>query len=185
MSDIDERLKRLLDGDVDPEEIARDSTLASIAERVYGLSIEPITPSRDLEMPEISTVSGGSNESRADLMIEVTESALPTSMELPKGLELPPLPTKLKKGMSKIRMLGLAGVVFSIINLFGVLAMMFGGICDDATNCPSDGHTKLNWLEMYRIDSSFAWSEPFPKMGIPDYAAMAGSLLLVILGRRR
>jgi len=185
LSDVDERLKRLLDGDVDPEEIAKDPTLASIAERVYGLSIEPIAPSRGTEMPGISMSSDDTSESRSELMIEVTESALPTTMNLPTGLELPPLPTKVKKGLSKIRMLGIVGLLFSIINLFGILAMMFGGMCDETTNCPSDGHTKLNWLEIYRMDSSFAWSEPFPKMGIPDYAAMAGSLLLVMLGKKR
>jgi len=184
MSEVDDRLKRLLDGDVDPEEISRDPTLASIAERVYGLSIEPITPTREVSMPDLSSSESKDVDSRTDLMVEVTEGAIPTTMDLPSGLELPPLPTKVKNGMSKIRMLGLFGLLISILNLFGVIAMIIGGTCDDATNCPSDGHTRLNWLEMYRIDSSHAWAEPFPAMGIPDYAAMAGSLLLVILGRK-
>ena len=46
VSTHDDKVKRLLDGEIDEAEIAADPVLASLAERIFGLNIEPITPTK-------------------------------------------------------------------------------------------------------------------------------------------
>ena len=44
MSDIQERLQKLLDGELDAAEVAEDPALASLADRLYGIKITPVQP---------------------------------------------------------------------------------------------------------------------------------------------
>ena len=48
MSEGDSNLQKLLDGEFDAEQIASDPVLSSLAERIYGVTIEPITPTKAL-----------------------------------------------------------------------------------------------------------------------------------------
>ena len=71
MSGHDDKVKRLLDGEIDEEEIASDPVLSSLAERIFGLNIEPITPSKPTQesgLPEVEVVTAKTN---LDSMIEV------------------------------------------------------------------------------------------------------------------
>ena len=71
MSTHDDKVKRLLDGEIDEAEIAADPILASLAERIFGLNIEPITPtkpSQEIAGPEVEVVAEVTN---ADSMVEV------------------------------------------------------------------------------------------------------------------
>ena len=51
MSAHDDKVKRLLDGEIAEAEIAADPVLASLAERIFGLNIEPITPTKPSQQP--------------------------------------------------------------------------------------------------------------------------------------
>ena len=56
----DDKVKRLLDGVIDEAEIAADPVLASLAERIFGLNIEPITPTKPSQstgLPEVEVVT--------------------------------------------------------------------------------------------------------------------------------
>ena len=44
MSSVQERLQQLLDGELDPSEIADDPTLVSLADRLYGIKIAAVQP---------------------------------------------------------------------------------------------------------------------------------------------
>ena len=71
MSTHDDKVKRLLDGEIDEAEIAADPVLARLAERIFGLNIEPITPtksSQEVVGPEVEVVTAVTN---SDSMIEV------------------------------------------------------------------------------------------------------------------
>ncbi len=46
MEEGSSRLQQLLDGEFDAEQIASDPVLASLAERIYGVTIEPIIASK-------------------------------------------------------------------------------------------------------------------------------------------
>jgi len=137
MEDLDD-LRRLLDGDVDAEELANNPTLASIAERVYGINIEPMKISKPSQMSGVASVSstvstpvGELSTDPLDLMVEVVEGDFPLagvgspSMDLP-GL-LPPVPgikpvgvEDSNSGFGKIRMGVLSILFLEILNLFGM-----------------------------------------------------------------
>ena len=68
MSSDKELLNRILSGDFSPDELAGNPILVSLAERVYGIKIDPVkmTKPRDFVEPELAT--------------EITEVAPPTDM---------------------------------------------------------------------------------------------------------
>ena len=133
MSGSPDELIRLLDGKIDAAELARNPTLASIADRVYGVKIDPsVKPkkARDLVEGE-TTVSSTQIENTSnpmDLMIEVVEGQAP-------GLEIPvPLPAPLPnaaipdepilqtKKRSILFFPSLLGLGVVIANLFGAFS---------------------------------------------------------------
>lgn len=206
MSGID-KLRRLLDGEVDAEEIANDPTLASIAERVYGVNIEPLKLSKPSQMTGAAsapsqTSSSTKFESQMDLMIEVVEggpSLLPNPGVMSKeGLPaIAPLPgiTPIVKpvmadtpsGFGKMQM-GVVGLlIVEIANLFGLFGALFGDVCSDGL-CPDDGRTRINILSIGRINDGYGWSEPLQagSIGIPDIVLVLGLVALsVLLYKRR
>ncbi|MBT6972828.1 MAG: hypothetical protein HOA04_06970, partial [Euryarchaeota archaeon] len=52
------KLQQLLDGELDPSEIISDPTLASLAERIYGMDIKALLSEKGIEIPsaDISSV---------------------------------------------------------------------------------------------------------------------------------
>ena len=71
MTTNDSKVKRLLDGDIDEEEIASDPVLASLAERIFGLNIEPITPTKPSLSDGLPPVEVITAKTTHDSMIEV------------------------------------------------------------------------------------------------------------------
>ena len=84
----EDKVKRLLDGDIDEAEIAADPILSSLAERIFGLNIEPIAPSKpseDSNLPEVEVLTAVTSH---DSMVEVVPGAAP-----PAPLPMPELPS--------------------------------------------------------------------------------------------
>ena len=77
ISTHDDKVKRLLDGEIDEEEIASDPILASLAERIFGLNIEPITPTKPSQNPVGPEVEVVTAVTTNDSMIEVIPGAEP------------------------------------------------------------------------------------------------------------
>ena len=71
MSTHDDKVKRLLDGEIDEAEIAADPVLASLAERIFGLNIEPITPTKPSQSVTTPAVEVLPAVTSSDLMVEV------------------------------------------------------------------------------------------------------------------
>jgi hypothetical protein len=203
MEDLDD-LRRLLDGDVDAEELANNPTLASIAERVYGINIEPMKISKPSQMGGVASVSsnvsapdGELSTDPLDLMVEVVEGDFPPpvagspSMGLP-GM-MPPVPGQMSGGVEdsnagfgKIRM-GILSVIFlEILNLFGIFGTLFGDVCS-AGICPAEGRTRINLLSIGDIGSGNAWSEPLQagSIGIPDVVAIIGLVAIFVVMTKR
>jgi hypothetical protein len=203
MEDLDD-LRRLLDGDVDAEELANNPTLASIAERVYGINIEPMKISKPSQMSGVASVSstvstpvGELSTDPLDLMVEVVEGDFPLagvgspSMDLP-GL-LPPVPgikpvgvEDSNSGFGKIRMGVLSILFLEILNLFGVFGTLFGTVCSSGI-CPTVGRTRINLLSIGDIGSGYGWSEPLQagSIGIPDIVAIIGLLAIFVVMTKR
>jgi hypothetical protein len=179
------RLQQLLDGEFDAEEIASDPVLTSLAERIYGLTIEPITPSK--ASAPIMGPSGEITEIAppTSLMVEVVEGQAPSVLP-PLHKEMPPLPEKKKRRL--MFKLGLLSLFVSVANMAGLFGMVLGSICTEPIGsrglCPTGGANRINWLDIQNIANGQGWSETYP-FGIPDYALLAGSILLLLLFRRK
>ena len=198
MSNAKDRLKRLLDGDLEASDIAEDASLVSLADRLYGIKIANVKPvkARDMiageggiDQPETQQFGQTS-----DMMVEVIE---PAAMPLPQldHLAMPHLPTK-KSRFSILSILSLGGLVFVILNLFGLFSSLFESSCSIGT-CRSDGQTRLNLMDIYKFGESDGWSYSVLTegmsgvggtsggVGIPDIVALLSLITLLILSRRK
>ena len=87
-----DRLRRLLDGDIDASELSEDSTLASIADRVFGVKLDPEVKPRKRREMESGVATSEANQITevappTDLFIEVIEA--PAVAETPAPLPMP------------------------------------------------------------------------------------------------
>ena len=182
MDEHNDKVKRLLDGEIDEAEIAADPVLSSLAERIFGLNIEPITPSKPSQsngLPDVEVVTATAG---ADPMIEVVPGIEPKQdMPLP---DVAPIPKSDEKDSSGFvfKSFGLTALFAAIGNIFG----LFGGLntlCE-AEKCTSDA-TRLNWIDLHNITNEQGWSMPYPEIGIPDYVAVICSLIVIIMAFRK
>ncbi|DAC54935.1 MAG TPA: hypothetical protein HA359_01400 [Candidatus Poseidoniaceae archaeon] len=197
MSSARERLKKLLDGDLEASDIAEDASLVSLADRLYGIKIANVKPvkARDMDgqgsdLPQPGEQQFGQTSS---LMVEVIE---PASMPLPNlaHLEMPDLPNN-KKNSSLFSLLSLGGLIIVILNLFGLFSSIFEGSCKIG-ECRSEGQTRINLMDFYKFGESDGWSYSLLTdsmsgvggttggIGIPDIVALI-SLSLVFLFLRK
>jgi len=183
VSTHDDKVKRLLDGEIDEAEIAADPVLASLAERIFGLNIEPITPTKPSKSVTTPAVEVLPAVTSSDLMVEVipgAEPAAPTPMALPTLPKIPVDENSKSKGFLKI--FGGFSFVVAIANVFGIFGFL-NSQCT-AEKCTGDA-TRINWLDIHNIGNEMGWSMPFPEMGIPDYVAIACSILVLIVAFRK
>jgi hypothetical protein len=154
MSSNQDLLNRLLSGDFSPEEIAKDPVLISLAERIYGIKIDPVTVTKPRDFVSPTGVSE---------ITEITEVAPPTDMLIEVI------------GLQRILFMGFT---FVVLNLFGVWSYVFGSFCQVGDLCPTEGYTRLNLMGIYKLNTGNGWSEPVQNgaYGIPDIVAV------VILG---
>lgn len=174
MTSHEDKLKRLLDGDIDESEIAADPILASLAERIFGLNIEPIAPSKPshgTQLPEVEVVTAVTSQ---DSMIEVVPGAAPAaSMPMPS---LPAIPEQVatKSGGGLLKSFGILSFLTAVANIFGAFGFL------------NDGEgTRINWAGIHDINNEMGWSEAFPVLGIPDYVALVCSIVVIIIAFRR
>ncbi|MEZ8000632.1 MAG: hypothetical protein QMC58_00135 [Candidatus Poseidoniaceae archaeon] len=192
MSSEQDKLNRLLSGDFSPDEIANDPMLVSLAERIYGIKIDPVITTKPRDF--VSSAADG-------LPIEVTEVAPPTdmlievigdlapalplpNMELPPLTAIPPLAVKKNKGFQRIV---LAGLGFVLLNLVGVWSYVFGSMCKAGDLCPTDGYTRINLMEIYKVNSGYGWSEPIQTgaYGLPDIVAVVVFGIALLMTMRK
>ena len=172
MTTNDSKVKRLLDGDIDEEEIASDPVLASLAERIFGLNIEPITPTKPSLSDGLPPVEVITAKTSHDSMIEVVPGVDPIPMPMP---ELPNIPKGEDKKKGKFLMIfGVSSLLLAVANIFGAFGFLNGG----------EG-TRINWASIHDINNEMGWSEAYPVLGIPDYVAVAASILVLIVAFMR
>ena len=197
MSDVKERLKKLLDGDLEASDIAEDAALVSLADRLYGIKIANVKPvkARDLT----NQVDGVNQEPQQfgqtpSLMVEVIE---PTSLPLPDlpHLDMPDLPSK-KSKPSPLALLSISGLLFVLLNLFGLFSSLFDSSCEIGS-CRGNGQTRINLMDFYKFGESDGWSYSIISedmsglggeaggIGIPDLVAIIGLIGLIIFAFKR
>ena len=190
MSDIQERLQKLLDGELDAAEVAEDPALASLADRLYGIKIQPVQPKK-LRDFEDQTTAPSAPLPATDMMIEVIGDVALEHPPAPSA-ELPPISpmpiagdSKNKKSFGLMSYASLLGLLTVLANMFGYLHTLVGSMCTNA--CSNEGHTKMNLLEIYRLDSINGWSLPVTEgvVGIPDVVAVVSLIVMMFLLRNK
>ena len=181
MSSHDEKVKRLLDGEIDEAEIAADPMLASLAERIFGLNIEPIIPTKPSQSTGLPAVEVITAITSADPMIEVVPGNAPIPAPLPAVLPLPGTVPATGKWNGMLKIFSLSTLVISVANIFGAFGFL-NSQCN--TDKCSSGATRINWAGFNNFSNELGWSNPFPEIGIPDYVAVITSIILLILAFR-
>ena len=190
MSDIQERLQKLLDGELDAAEVAEDPALASLADRLYGIKIQQVQPKKIRDFQD-QTPTPSAPLPATDMMIEVIgdvalEQPPEPIAELPPLSSLPETPdSKSVKSFGLLSYASIIGIVAVVANMFGLLHSLVGNMCTNA--CSNEGHTKMNLLEIYRLDSINGWSLPVTEgvYGIPDVIALVSLVAMVFLLRKK
>ena len=89
MTSAYERLQQLLDGDLDPSEIADDPALVSLADRLYGIKIAPVQPVKARDMVSEPAIPVTEVAPPTDMLVEVIAPVSPTgNVPLPAGPSL-------------------------------------------------------------------------------------------------
>jgi len=158
LSGARDRLQQLLDGELDPSEIADDAALVSLADRLYGIKIAPVKPvkSRDF-VPNMPTLPVTEVAPPTNMLIEVIEPiGLPVN-NLPH-LEMPNLPSVKNSNSKILKFASFSGLALVIANLFGLLSKVLGSFCDIDEQCRGAEQTRINLLSPHKIGSSDGWS---------------------------
>jgi hypothetical protein len=175
MSVEGDRLRKLLDGELSPEELEQDPMLAGLAERVYGEDF----------LDEMGVSRGDSKRALAealqdeddleDLMIELPDDDLP-EFDPPTHPDSSAGEGRGSKGLAGIIVGGL-GLMLIVINLFYGFGNIMGG-CAASIHNSCTQNMKLNLLEFHRTAEHISWG-PTGVVGIPDI--VAGSLMVTLI----
>lgn len=174
MVDRREKLQQLLDGKLDPSEIISDPTLASLAERIYGMDIKVLLAEKGIEIPSEDSPSHSSTS-----LIEVIPSSI-----LPPPAPLGGLPG-LEKTTAASRntlfiLLGVLALSVALLNL----VMGLGELYNPCTTDWCADNSKFIWLAPHQLTQDGGWGSA-GAAGIPDFAMIGGGLVLTALGLRK
>jgi hypothetical protein len=178
MSANSEKLKQLLDGELGPEALEEDPILAKLAERIYGEDfLEKMGLSRGESKRALSESLSDDDEN--DLLIEVIPY-FDSDIEPFDAPTLPPLISE-SGAMSKAGLgIGSIFLIAGVANLLGLLSFL-GNNCTGG-GCPTDGHTRMNWVSLGHLDNGWGWSPPAIDgcIGIPDIAVLGIGIIVLL-----
>ena len=181
MSSEDDRLRRLLDGDLSPEELEEDPMLAGLAERVYGEDfLDEMGVSRGESQRALTEAL--QDDDVGELMIELPDEI--PEFEPPSMTDFSTEKSTGRKGICGISV-AVGGLLVVAINLFYGLGNIIG-VCSSDVHISCSQNMKLNLLEFHRTAEHIAWS-PTGVVGIPDMAAagLMGVLFISSVMKRR
>lgn len=194
MSSVQERLQQLLDGELDPSEIADDPTLVSLADRLYGIKIAAVQPVKARDAQDLLGGAAPVTEVAppTDMLVEVIGTvgapavAAPVPLPVPEvQLDLPPVPAGKK---SPVRYVFLGGLLVVVLNLFGVFSSLFNSTCEPNV-CRGPEQTRLNLMSPHLIGESDGWSYSLLSESMNGVGGVAGGIgipdivaLVVLIG---
>lgn len=194
MSSVQERLQQLLDGELDPSEIADDPTLVSLADRLYGIKIAAVQPVKARDAQDLLGGAAPVTEVAppTDMLVEVIGTvgapavAAPVPLPVPEvQLDLPPVPAARK---SPARFVFLGGLLVVVLNLFGVFSSLFNSTCEPNV-CRGPEQTRLNLMSPHLIGESDGWSYSLLSESMNGVGGVAGGIgipdivaLVVLIG---
>ena len=194
MSSVQERLQQLLDGELDPSEIADDPTLVSLADRLYGIKIAAVQPVKARDAQDLLGGAAPVTEVAppTDMLVEVIGTvgapavAAPVPLPVPEvQLDLPPVPAAKK---SPARFVFLGGLLVVVLNLFGVFSSLFNSTCEPNV-CRGPEQTRLNLMSPHLVGESDGWSYSLLSESMNGVGGVAGGIgipdivaLVVLIG---
>ena len=194
MSSVQERLQQLLDGELDPSEIADDPTLVSLADRLYGIKIAAVQPVKARDAQDLLGGAAPVTEVAppTDMLVEVIGTvgapavAAPVPLPVPEvQLDLPPVPAAKK---NPVRFVFLGGLLVVVLNLFGVFSSLFNSTCEPNV-CRGPEQTRLNLMSPHLIGESDGWSYSLLSESMNGVGGVAGGIgipdivaLVVLIG---
>ena len=184
----DDQLRRLLDGEIDAGELAGDRVMASIADRVFGVKVDPaVRPVKPRDAAAMGQESAAPAAAQPEMLVEIIPGGgapLP-ALDAPPAAVIPPLetPVAVKRRRKGLILIGMLGLAAALVNVFLGLGE-FIPTCDPSVHITCGESLKLNWLDAYRTAEHIAWG-PVGVWGIPDMVATGASALLMLFGFRK
>jgi hypothetical protein len=181
MSSVQERLQQLLDGELDPSEIADDPTLVSLADRLYGIKIAAVQPVKARDAQDLLGGAAPVTEVAppTDMLVEVIGTvgapavAAPVPLPVPEvQLDLPSVPGAKK---SPVRFVFLGGLLVVVLNLFGVFSSLFNSTCEPNV-CRGPEQTRLNLMSPHLMGESDGWSYSLLSESMNGVGGVAGGI---------
>jgi len=180
-----EKLRKLLDGELDLSEAANDPILSSLASRIYNIDMADVEPSSD------SNDSEGVEKS--NLSFELHDSSSPEALEM-KMPDLPPIgvpettgknnPAPKSLEISSLLMI-IIGPIISIcalLNIFGIFGFLKSCETIVANNgyC-IEGANRLSWLAIGRLNHMEGWIYS-GYFGIPTIVLILFGVVVMFIG---
>ena len=204
MSSIHDRLQQLLDGELDPSEIADDPTLVSLADRLYGIKIAAVQPVKPRDAQGTVPLGAPLTEVAppTDMLVEVIGPAVPVETNVPlpgvpqPNLDIPPMPSKKR---NPLRWVAGGGLLVVVLNVFGLFSSLFESTCPTGIGaCRGPEQTRINLMDITKVGESDGWSYSVLSesmsglggtaggIGIPDLVAFVAFLVaFIVLSKRK
>lgn len=204
MSSIHDRLQQLLDGELDPSEIADEPTLVSLADRLYGIKIAAVQPVKPRDAQGTVPIGAPLTEVAppTDMLVEVIGPVVPVETNVPlpgvpqPNLDIPPMPSK--QG-NPLRWVAGGGLLVVVLNVFGLFSSLFESTCPTGIGaCRGPEQTRINLLDITKVGESDGWSYSVLSesmsglggtaggIGIPDLVAFVTFLVaFIVLSKRK
>lgn len=178
-----EKLRKLLDGELDLSEAANDPILSSLASRIYNVDMTDVKQADENKSQELE---------KSNLSFEIHDSTSPEAIKN-KLPELPPLeiPT-LKEEIETPRSLKISIITMMItgpiISLCGLLNIFgFFGFLKSCENIIAnngvciEGADRLSWLAIGRLNHTEGWVYS-GSFGIPTIILIIFGVILLFIG---
>tara|TARA_B100000945_G_C20383729_1_gene598597 strand:- start:576 stop:1166 length:591 start_codon:yes stop_codon:yes gene_type:complete len=172
-------VRRLLSGDINPEEIDGDSSLYSMAERIYG---SEALEEMGVLAPEIKTV--GPSPDSAPITSDVSLPDFQPIIPLNKASD----PSNRGRPRYLLILTGLIGSIFVLYNMaFGIGSVLCStGVADMREICNDEyGQTKLVFTEGYSWDGIHqieSWVKPMSSPLLGDIILLGLCFSLILIG---
>jgi len=180
-----DKLRKLLDGELDLSEAANDPILSSLASRIYNVDMDEVKPSSEL--------NDSSDAEKSSLTFELHDSSSPDALEL-KLPELPPIgvPEKIEETIDAPKTVKISSLlmtiigpiisVFALLNIFGVFGFLKscevitsnGGVC-------IEGADRISLLAIGRLNHTEGWIYS-GSFGVPTIALILFGVIVMFIG---
>mgnify|MGYP001189369510 CR=1 FL=1 len=180
-----DKLRKLLDGELDLSEAADDPILSSLASRIYNVDMDDVKPSTD---------SGSIEDAdKPSLTFELHDSSSPDALEM-KLPELPPIgipeqqvdvieaPKTLKVSSLLMLIIGPIISICALLNIFGIFGFLKscdtivanGGVC-------IEGADRISLLAIGRLNHTEGWIYS-GSFGIPTITLILFGVIVMFIG---